>query len=389
MKYKLSYSTWGKEEVASIKKVLDTNMLTMGSKVLSFEKKFAHYLGRKYAVMTNSGSSANLLGVSALFFKKKNPLKKNDEVIVPALSWSTTYSPLQNNNLSLKIVDINLEDLNIDINLLKKSISKKTKMIAAVSILGAPANLDEIKKICKEKKIYLFEDNCESLGAKIGNKKTGTYGDFSTHSFFFSHHISTIEGGMVVTDDFELYCIMKSLRAHGWTRDLPKKNSIIKKNNDGFYEQYKFILPGYNLRPTEINAAIGIEQLKKLEEMIKIRNENLKFFEHLFKDDTRFIIQNSPYYNSSFCFPLVFKKKISKEYKNKFFQILKKNNIDFRLITGGCFTQHPYKKYFNYKIFKNLKNTLKVHRDGFFVGNTSKNLKKEILRFYNVIKNIK
>jgi len=389
MNYKLNYSQWGKQEISAINKVVKSSYLTMGKNVNIFEKQFASYLGRKYAVMVNSGSSANLLSLASLFYKKKKPLKANDEVIVPAIAWSTTYSPLQQYGLKIKIVDISLKDLNVDIDKILSAITKKTKMIVAVNILGFPAELKKMRDICKKKNIYLFEDNCEALGAKIGKEKTGTFGILSSHSFFFSHHISTIEGGMVTTNDYELYCLMKSIRAHGWSRDLPTRNNLNFSKKKGLYEQYNFILPGYNLRSTEISAAIGIEQLKKLKYMIYVRNKNLKLFQKLFKNDKRFIIQKTEHTTSSFSFPMIFKKKVSKKFKYRFFDILKKNNINFRLITGGCFTEHPYKKYFNYEIYKNVNNAKKAHNDGFFVGNASRDLTKEINKFFMVIKDIK
>jgi len=389
MNYKLNYSQWGKQEISAINKVVKSGYLTMGKNVNIFEKQFARYLGRKYAVMVNSGSSANLLSLASLFYKKKKPLKFNDEVIVPAIAWSTTYSPLQQHGLKIKIVDISLKDLNADIDKILSAITKKTKMIVAVSILGFPAELKKMRDICKKKNIYLFEDNCEALGAKIEREKTGTFGVLSSHSFFFSHHISTIEGGMVTTNDHELYCLMKSIRAHGWSRDLPKNKNLNFSKKKGLYEKYNFILPGYNLRSTEISAAIGIEQLKKLKNMIYIRNKNLKLFQNLFKNDKRFIIQKTKYTTSSFSLPMIFKNKVTQKFKLRFFNLLKKNNINFRLITGGCFTEHPYKKYFNYEIYKNVNNAKKAHKDGFFVGNASRNLTKEIKKFYKVIKNFK
>ena len=206
--YPLNFSTWDKKENEALKKVIKSNYFTMGPKVEEFERKFASYLGRKYAVMTNSGSSANLISIASFFLKSKK-LKSNDEVIVPAIGWSTTYSPLQQYGLNIKIVDVYLNDLNINFELLKKAITKKTKMIVVVNILGVPCKLEKIRNLCKKKNIILFEDNCESLGSEINNKKTGTFGDISTHSFFYSHHISTMEGGMALTDDFEIYCILK------------------------------------------------------------------------------------------------------------------------------------------------------------------------------------
>ena len=387
MNYKLSYNTWSGKEKKELQKVIKTGMFTMGKKVKKFEKNFSKYLGRKYSVMTNSGSSANLLSIASFFFKSKNPLKKGDEVIVPAISWSTTYTPLQQYGLKLKFVDVDINTFNIDINKLKKAITKKTKLIVSVSILGCPAELSEINKLCKKHNLLHFEDNCESLGAKIKNKKTGTFGEISTQSFFFSHHISTMEGGMLSTDNFELYCIAKSLRAHGWSRDLPINNPLINTKKQGIYEEYKFILPGYNLRSGELNAAAGLVQLQKLNKMISIRRKNLIYFNRLFKNHKKFIIQKTKYYNSSFCFPLILKEK-SKSLKNKIFKILKRAKIEFRLITGGCFTEHDYSKHFNFVAQDKLPNAKHAHYYGFFVGNSSIDLKKQISSLHKVLENI-
>ncbi len=387
MRYKLCYDSWDNKELLSINKVIKSGFFTMGKNVKEFEKKFAKYLGRKYAVMTNSGSSANLIGVASQFYLKKNNLKANDEVIVPAISWSTSYAPLQQYGLNLKVIDVDPNNLNIDISKIKSAITNKTKMICAVNILGVPAELFEIKKICKKHNLILFEDNCESLGAEINGKKTGSFGDFSTHSFFYSHHISTMEGGMVVTDNFETYCLLKVLRAHGWSRDLPELNPITKKIKNEFFEEYKFILPGYNVRPSELNAASGLVQLKKLDGMIKGRTKNLKLFNQLFKDDKRFIIQKTNYKNSSFCFPMIIRNN-KKGLKEKIIKKLKLHNIDFRLITGGCFTEHKYIKHFKYSIHGQLINSKKAHYDGFFIGNSNKDLSKEIKKLHKVLLNV-
>lgn len=385
MKYPLTFSTWNLKEKEAISNVVKSGSFSMGKNVFEFEKKFSKYLNRKYSVMVNSGSSANLLAINSFFYKKKNKIKPGDEVIVPAIAWSTTYSPLKQLGLKVKVVDVDINNLNVDLNQLEKAITRKTKMIIGVSILGVPAKLDKIKNICKKKKIIFFEDNCESLGSKIRNKKTGTFGDISSHSFFYSHHISTMEGGMCVTDDFELYCIMLAMRAHGWTRDLPKSNPLTSKKKD---VAYNFVLPGYNLRPGEIHGAIGLEQLKKLNKLVKLREKNWKLFYKLFSKDNRFIIQKTKNFNSSFSFALILKES-NKKFKKKIFNTLKKNNISYRLITGGCFTKHPYAKYFKPKIYGKLINSTKAHEDGFFVGNAGLDLSKEITKLYSILKKIK
>lgn len=375
--YNLIYNSWGKEEISAIQNVIKSGQFTYKNKVKEFEKKYSKYFNMKYSVMTNSGSSANLLSIASLFYKKKNPLKRGDEVIVPSIAWSTTYAPLQQFGLKLKILDVDFDTLNVSPETLIKAISNKTKLVVAVSILGNPCKLHEYKKICKKNNIILMEDNCESLGSKIQNKYTGTFGLVNTMSFFFSHHISTIEGGMVSTNDKEIYNILLSLRAHGWTRD--QVNFDNKK-----YEKYEFVFPGYNVRPTEINAATGITQLKKLEKFISIRRKNFNLYQKIFSNNKIFYIQRETGFNSSFSFTFVFKKKYL-NLKKSIYEDLKKENIQFRLITGGCFTRHSVKKYFDYKIFKNLKNANYIHENGFFLGNAPIDLSEQLIKFNKLI----
>ena len=269
-KYKLASNTWNDLELKAIQKVIDSGNFTMGDYVRKFEAEFAKLIGSKYAIMVNSGSSANLLMVAALFFTRKPKLIKGDEVIVPAVSWSTTYTPLQQYGLKLRFVDIDLNTLNIDLNMLEKSITKKTKMIFLVNLLGNPNDFNSVNEIIKDKDIIIIEDNCESLGASYNGQFTGTFGLMGSFSSFFSHHICTMEGGLVATNDKELYHIMLSLRAHGWTRDLPNNNCVNdNKSKNQFEESFNFVLPGYNLRPLEIEAAVGLEQLKKLPSLVK------------------------------------------------------------------------------------------------------------------------
>ena len=180
-------------------------------------------------------------------------------------------------------------------------------------------DLKVIRDICEKKNIYLFEDNCESMGALVANKMAGSFGKVSSHSFFFSHHMCTMEGGMISTDDFEIYCILKSLRAHGWSRDLPKKNPLFKAKKNDFYEEYKFILPGYNVRPGELHGSIGNIQLKKVNNFIKIRRK-IYIFNKLFKNNKKIITK---YTNHQVLFSKIV-KKIDKAKKLKLFQILKK-----------------------------------------------------------------
>lgn len=375
MKYNLTHSTWGEEEIKAINNVIESGNYTMGERVKEFEKKFADYFKSKYAVMVNSGSSANLLGIAALFFKKQNPIKPGDEVIVPAVSWSTTYSPLQQYGLKLKFVDIDLLTLNYDIKKLEKAISPKTRIILAVNLLGNPNEFDKIKQMIYNKNIVLFEDNCESMGAKYGNTYTGTIGDIGTFSMFYSHHICTMEGGMVLTDDIEIYHIMLSLRAHGWTRDLPEKNHLCKKDKNEFNESFKFILPGYNLRPLEMSASIGLIQLEKLSSFIDIRRENAKIFKTLFQSSEKITIQKEIDFSSWFGFSIILDKKYD---RNVVLDKLNKNGIATRPIVSGNILNNPMLKYFDYEVSDKIINAEIISNQGFFVGNSHLDLKKEL-----------
>ena len=384
MNYPLASSTWDEKELNAIQEVIKSDMFTMGAKVAEFEKNFASYVGSKYAVMTSSGSTANLIATAALFYTKKTKLKRGDEVIVPAVSWSTTYYPLYQYGLKLKFVDIDLHTLNYDLEALKSAITDKTKMIMLVNLLGNPNDFDVINDMIKNKNIILLEDNCESLGATYKGKQAGTFGIMGTFSTFFSHHMATMEGGFVVTDDEELYHILLSLRAHGWTRNLPKHNHICTKSDDSFEESFNFVLPGYNVRPVEMSGAIGIEQLKKLPTFLKHRRENAKLFKELFENHPDFITQKEIDSSSWFGFSLIIKPS-SKLQRKDLLEILAKNGVEYRPINAGDFTQNPVIKYFDYEIFRELKNAKYLDTHGFFVGNHQFSIKEHIENLHKLI----
>ena len=367
-KYKLSSSTWDEKEINAINSVIKSGYYSMGEYVKAFEEKFAAYIGSKYSIMVNSGSSANLLGIASLFYKKENPIKRGDEVIVPAVSWSTTYAPLQQYGLKLKFVDIDINTLNYDLNKLESAITEKTKLIIVVNLLGNPNNFKRINELISDKEIIIFEDNCESMGAEFDGKKAGTFGKLGTFSTFFSHHISTMEGGIIVTDDEEIYNILLSIRAHGWTRNLPNDNLIHKKSTNPFYEQFKFILPGYNVRPLEMSGAIGIEQLNKLPSFIDTRIANAQYFQSKFIDNKNFIIQKQIGKSSWFGFSFIIKDESNLERENVI-KFLNSNGVETRPIVTGNFLNNPVIKYFDYKVHENVKNAEKLDKKGFFVGN--------------------
>ena len=385
MRYELASSTWGEEEIEAINKVVQSGNFTMGENVREFEKQFASFFNSKYCVMVNSGSSANLIAIASLFFKKDSPLKIGDEVIVPAVSWATTYHPLNQYGLKLKFVDIDINTLNYDLKKLESAISINTKAIIAVNLLGNSNDFKKINELIQGKNILLIEDNCESMGAKFDSKYAGTHGILGTFSGFFSHHISTMEGGMILTDTEELYHIMLSLRAHGWTRDLPTNNHLVKKEVNPFDESFRFILPGYNLRPLEFSGAIGIEQLKKLPSFINSRRENAKYFLEKFKKSD-FILQREIGESSWFGFSLIMKDQtISRE---KIINKLIEKKIDVRPIVSGNFVKNEVIKYYNYEVFSDLINSEHLDKFGFFVGNHHYDIKPKIDYLFQTLSDV-
>jgi CDP-6-deoxy-D-xylo-4-hexulose-3-dehydrase len=384
MFYGLAASTWDEEERDAIREVIASDRFTMGDRVRQFEGEFAKHFRSRYAVMVNSGSSANLIATAALFFKRERPLERGDEAIVPALSWATTYHPLQQYGLKLRFVDIELNTLNMDVSQLEQALTPRTRLIVAVSILGNPCALDVMRKFADQHGLYLLEDNCESMGAELGGRPTGTFGDIGTFSLFYSHHISTIEGGVAVTDDEELYHLMKALRAHGWTRDLPPDSPIFEKRSADFFEAYRFVLPGYNVRPTEIAGAIGLRQLRKLDGFVERRRQNLALFNGLFAGDARFIIQRENGKSSSFCFPIILNPAFHLN-RERVLNALKEADIGHRIITGGNFLRHDAIRYYDYQCVGEIINADIAHDHGFFTGNHPVDLEEQIHRLRDVL----
>jgi len=385
--YSLSENTFDSKETTSIINLVKSgNKLSYGKNVKLLEKAFAKVSGRKYCVMVNSGSSANLLGVSSLIYDKKFDLFPGNEVIVPALSWSTTYTPLIQLGLKLVFVDIDKLTLNIDLDLLEKSITKKTKALFAVNILGMSCDYRKIKKICKRYKLLLMEDNCESLLSKNKNILSGTNGIFSTMSSFYSHHFCTIEGGFLLTDNFRLYCNALSLRSHGWTREQPTNSHLISKKYSNFEKLFKFILPGFNLRPTEINAKLGIIQLKKLKKFIINRKKNAKKVYKIFKNLKSAYLQEYNKQSSFFGFAFILKNKLENK-RDLVVRYMKNNKIECRPIVSGNITTNPMINYAEYKIPFKLKSTQYVDKNGFMIGNRSRIITKSEIKILLKLRN--
>lgn len=372
----LASDTWDQKELNAATEILKSKQLTMGLYVKLFEKKINKLIKSKHCVMCNSGSSANLLIANVLKFHSKYKLKLGDEIIVPAVSWSTSYAPFYQAGCKLKFVDIDLQTLNYNLNSLEKAINKKTKVILVVNLLGNPNNFNKIFKLIKNTNIILIEDNCESLGSKYNNKFCGTIGLMGSFSTFYSHHISTMEGGFVCTNNDECYHILLSLRAHGWTRNLPKKNKIYKFPKKTENESWNFILPGYNLRPGEIHASIGIQQIKKLNLFIKYRKINAKHFINLFSNSP-FYIQKEIGESSWFGFSLILKENNIKNIK-ELKKLLVKLKVDFRPIVTGNFTNKLAVQYMDYTIFDNLKNADYAEKFGIMIGNHHYDIRKKL-----------
>ena len=362
--YRLSPDSFSNEDIIKGIEVLLTKKITMSEITKKFEKEFAKFIGSKYALMVNSGSSANLLATFALINPlKKDKLKKGDECLISSLCWSTSLWPIVQAGLTPKFVDIDPQTLNISIPDLKKKISKKTKAIMGVHVLGNSTNMDELMHIIKINKLYLIEDTCESLGSKFDKKYLGNFGDFGTFSFYYSHQITAGEGGMIICNDKNNYEIIHSLRAHGWDRGLGNK-----KNN------FNFINSGFNLRPLEVSAAIGFNQFKRLNKFKKIRfNNRIKIINKLtnskkWKNQFSFIDPIKKLDPSWFGLPILINNKYKKK-KDKFLSFLNKNGVETRPIISGNFLNQPSIKLYGLNKDKKIFNgSQDVEERGFFIG---------------------
>ncbi len=385
MKYSLSNDTWGDKELGAAHKVIDSRYFTLGLNVKQYQDDFAAKFGAKYAVMSNSGSSANLLTMAALLYSGR--LQKGDEVLVTAVSWSTTYFPISQMGFKIRFVDINLQTLNVDVDALEEAITPETKAVMLVNLLGNPNEFGRIIEICDKHGLIILEDNCESMGATYDGKCAGTFGLVGSFSTYFSHHLCTMEGGMNVTDDEELYHYMLSIRSHGWTRHLPHNAGIYKKLNDTFYESFNFIMPGFNVRPLEIEAAVGIEQLKKLDAFVEQRRKNAKLFKDRIDSETSFLTQQEIGNASWFGFAIILPKEIEGS-RDRFTDALISNEIETRPIVAGNFVRQKALKYLDYSISGKLNNADYIHDNGFFVGNHSIEMEDNINHLIEVLKSV-
>ncbi len=366
--YPLATTTWDQAEYAALQRVIDSGRFTMGPLVKQFEAEFAAYCGVQHGVMVNSGSSANLIAVAAAVLDPRIDLNRGDEVLVPAVSWPTTYYPLAQYGLRPRFVDIDVDTLNIDLDLVEASIGPRTKAMFAVNLLGNPNDFTRLRAITQAHGLVLLEDNCESLGAVQDGITAGTAGLAGTFSAFFSHHISTMEGGMILTNDEQLYQEMISLRSHGWTRELPEQNSLHDKSGEAWDDLFRFVLPGYNVRPLEMSGALGIEQLVKLPALIDGRRENAAYFQERFTKIDSVRTQRETGKSSWFGFSMVLEGALAGR-RADVVRAFADAGIESRPIVAGNFTRNPVMSHLDAVVPDALPAADKIDVDGLFVGN--------------------
>ena len=380
MIYPLATSSWGKEEVEAIQKVIDTDMYTMGKHVKQFEQEFAKLFGSEYAVMVNSGSSANLLMLSMLKWK----YKLTGDIIVPVVGWATTYFPIAQNGFKINFVDVDPNTWNIDVNKIEEAITPNTCAIMPVNLLGNSCDYSNLISLCREHNLILIEDNCESMGAEYHHKYTGTIGLAGSFSFFFSHHIQTMEGGMVLTDNKDDADYMKSMRAHGWVRELPDNSTLYKKTGNAFNDNFIFATPGYNIRPLEMSGAIGSVQLTKWNKIMETRLANKTHFLSLFANKSWCRTQQEVGTSSWFTFGIVLDGEL-KGRRAEVVDALSKAGIQNRPLASRNFLKQPVMRDLDFIVSGQMTAADDIHDNGFFVGNGGQEITEGINKLYEVI----
>jgi len=367
----LTVPTYDAAEVEETLESLLSTWVTMGRKVKRFEEMFAKYLGSKHAVMVNSGSSANLLAMSVLTNSMiQKTMQPDSEVITPAVTWVTTVYPIVNTGCLPVLVDVDLESYNISPDAIERAITSKTKAIVPVHLLGNPCKIDGIKKIAGEKDLFVMEDACESIGADFRGTKVGTFGDMGTFSFYMSHHISTIEGGMVVTDDDAMFECLKAMRAFGWVRDLANAKRYAEENR-AIDPRFLFLTQGFNFRPTEIQGAFGMHQIGKLERFIKLRRRNASYWNKRLASyrDVLVLPREEPETRHVyFGYPVTVGAEAGFG-RDDLTSDLEKRGIETRPIMAGNFADQPVAKQIPCRVVGDLKNSRLIMRNSFFFGN--------------------
>ena len=379
----LMHNNFTKSDMIEVKKLLNQKniILTQSKKVKEFEAKWSKWLNVKYSTYVNSGSSANFITTSTLRLLNKNKIK--NEIIVPSLTWVSDISSVIMNGFKPIFVDINLNTLSMNEEQILKRINKKTLAVFITHAQGFNGLSSNLIKVLKRKKIHLIEDVCESHGALFGKKKLGSFGLISNFSFYYAHHMTTIEGGMICTNDKKIYEITRMLRSHGMARESgnPQYEKIMQKKYKNLSPQFIFMYPTLNFRNNEIGATIGINQLKSLDSNNIKRTKNFKFFLTNLNRNKYFIDYNIEG-SSNYAFPVILKTSSIKK-RDLFEKKLKKANIEFRRgnAGGGNQLRQPYlKKILKIKNFNNFKNVEKVHFFGYYIGNYPGLKKEKILK---------
>ena len=364
-------------------------VLTQSKKVEEFEKKWSKWLKVKYSTFVNSGSSANYISISLLKIINKN--KTKNEIIVPSLTWVSDVNSVIMNGFKPVFVDINLSNLSMNTKEVLKKINNKTLAVFITHAQGFNGLNDELINKLKQKKIHLIEDVCESHGAKFKNKKLGTYGLISNFSFYYAHHMTTIEGGMICTNNKKIYELSKILRSHGMIREAKNKKyekKLINKYKD-LSPQFIFLYSTLNFRNNEIAATFGINQLKNLDKNNQLRTKNfLLFLKNL--DPKKYWINYDIHGSCNYAFPIILKTKNLKK-RDYFEKQLFKNNIEFRRgnAGGGNQLRQPYlKNIIKLKNFKEFKNVELVHFFGYYIGNYPELKREKILKITQILNNI-
>ena len=355
--------------------------LTKGSKTLEFESKWSNWLGTKYSVFVNSGSSANLLMLYALKVLNK---MKNNKVCVPSLCWATDLAPVLQFDMEPLLVDCNLDNLSVDLEHLEEIFIKESpSVLILVSVLGLSPNIKKITELCEKYDVILLEDNCESQGTKFENVKLGNFGLMTSFSTYFGHTMSTIEGGMISTNNKEVYETSLQLRSHGWDRDLTEdKQKELRSAWDvtDFSALYTFYIPGFNLRSTDLQAQIGLQQLDKVDGMIQNRYNNFLYYKSKLDGKIWFPKSFENEFTSNFAIPVITK---SSEDKENLVKDLQDNNIACRpLISGSMGTQPFYKKLYGEK---KLPNCSIIDERGIYVPNHDKMTNEDIDRVCEIL----
>ena len=391
LNHKLMHNNFTSSDFSDVKKLLSKKnvILTQSKQVELFEKKWSKWLGVKYSIFVNSGSTSNYLSIKALKLLKNS--KKKNEIIVPALTWISDISSVILNQFKPIFVDINKETLSMDYEQVKRKINKKTLAIFVTHAQGFSGLDSRLLKLVQKRKIILIEDVCESHGAKYKSKKLGSFGLISNFSFYYAHHLTTIEGGMICTNDKRLYEILRMLRSHGMLReakDKKFKNRMIKKYKQ-LSPQFIFLYPTLNFRNNEIGATIGLSQLKKLNQNNENRTKNFKYFLKNIDPNkywTNFAVNGS----CNYALPLVLKTKNLKK-RDLFEKKLKLANIEFRRgnAGGGNQIRQPYLQDYVKNInLKNFKNVEHIHSFGYYIGNYPALKKDKIFKICKYLNSI-